>query len=84
MKRHSKEATRAEERLRKKRKPKRHNAAKAVATSKPPPATERTEVSRLTQKAKAWELRTATSMARIWRYQAKLNDAHELLASVYG
>jgi predicted ATPase len=36
------------------------------------------------QKAKSWELRTATSMARLWRDQGKLRQAHDLLAPVYG
>jgi class 3 adenylate cyclase/predicted ATPase len=36
------------------------------------------------QQAKSWELRAATSMARLWRDQGKLNEARELLAPVYG
>jgi predicted ATPase len=35
------------------------------------------------QKAKSWELRTAMSLARLWRDQAKPQAAHHLLASVY-
>jgi tetratricopeptide (TPR) repeat protein len=34
--------------------------------------------------AKAWELRAAMSMARLWRDQGKRTEARELLASVYG
>ena len=36
------------------------------------------------QQAKSWELRAATSMARLWRDQGKRDDARELLAPVYG
>jgi predicted ATPase len=36
------------------------------------------------QQAKSWELRAAMSMARLWRYQGKLQEARELLAPVYG
>jgi class 3 adenylate cyclase/predicted ATPase len=36
------------------------------------------------QQAKSWELRTAMSMARLWRDQAKPRQARELLAPVYG
>jgi len=34
--------------------------------------------------AKAWELRAATSLARLWRDQGRLEGARELLAPVYG
>src|SRR6516162_8883386 len=36
------------------------------------------------QQAKSWELRAATSMARLWRDQGKRQQAHDLLAPVYG
>ena len=36
-----------------------------------------------TQQAKSWELRAATSMARLWRDQGKPQQARELLAPVY-
>jgi predicted ATPase len=36
------------------------------------------------QQAKSWELRAAMSMARLWRYQGKPQQARELLAPVYG
>ena len=36
------------------------------------------------QEAKAWELRAATSLARLWQRQDKQAEAHELLAGVYG
>jgi predicted ATPase len=35
------------------------------------------------QQAKSWELRTATSVARLWRSQGKNRQAYDLLASVY-
>jgi predicted ATPase len=36
------------------------------------------------QQAKSWELRAATSLARLWCQQGKRQDAHDLLAPVYG
>jgi len=36
------------------------------------------------QQAKSWELRATTSLARLWRVQGKTNEAHNLLAPVYG
>ncbi len=36
------------------------------------------------QQAKSWELRAAMSLARLWRDQGKQQQAHELLAPVYG
>jgi predicted ATPase len=36
------------------------------------------------QHAKAYELRAAMSMARLWRDQGKRHEAHDLLAPVYG
>jgi len=35
------------------------------------------------QQAKMWELRTSTSLARLWQSQDKRQDACELLAPVY-
>jgi predicted ATPase len=35
------------------------------------------------QQAKSWELRAATSLARLWQQQGKRNDARQLLAEVY-
>ena len=35
------------------------------------------------QAAKSWELRAATSLARLWRGQGKITEAHDLLAPVY-
>jgi predicted ATPase len=35
------------------------------------------------QQAKLWELRAATSLARLWRDQGKGAQAHDLLAPVY-
>jgi tetratricopeptide (TPR) repeat protein len=36
------------------------------------------------QQAKSWELRAAMSMARLWCDQDKAQEAHDLLAPVYG
>jgi class 3 adenylate cyclase/predicted ATPase len=36
------------------------------------------------QSAKSWELRAATSVARLWQQQGKRQEAHDLLAPVYG
>jgi predicted ATPase len=36
-----------------------------------------------TQQAKCFELRTATSLARLWKSQGKRQEAHDLLAPVY-
>jgi predicted ATPase len=36
------------------------------------------------QQAKSWELRTAMSMARLWRDHGKRDEARELLAPIYG
>ncbi len=36
------------------------------------------------QQAKSWELRAATSLARLWQSQGKRQEAHDLLAPVYG
>ena len=35
------------------------------------------------QRAKSWELRTSTSLARLWQSQGKSKEAHDLLAPVY-
>jgi TOMM system kinase/cyclase fusion protein len=35
------------------------------------------------QQANSWELRAATSMARLWQRQGKRAEAHELLAPIY-
>jgi predicted ATPase len=36
------------------------------------------------QEARSFELRAATSLARLWRDQGKRAEARDLLASVYG
>jgi len=36
------------------------------------------------QKAKSWELRAATSLARLWRDQGKRRQASDLLAPIHG
>ena len=35
------------------------------------------------QSALSWELRAATSLARLWREQARNEEARELLAPIY-
>ncbi len=35
------------------------------------------------QRAKSWELRTATSLAHLWQQQGKIKEGYELLAPVY-
>jgi predicted ATPase len=35
------------------------------------------------QQAKSWELRAATSLARLWQQQSKRQEAYDLLAPVY-
>jgi predicted ATPase len=37
-----------------------------------------------TQQSKSWELRTATSYARLMRDQGRVSTAHDLLAPIYG
>ena len=39
-------------------------------------------ISRL-QQTKSWELRAATSLARLWKFQSKDREAYDLLAPVY-
>jgi predicted ATPase len=36
------------------------------------------------QKGKSWELRAATSLARLWQGQGRLSEAHDRLAPIYG
>jgi predicted ATPase len=36
------------------------------------------------QQARSWELRAATSLARLWRDQVKRSEAHDLLAPIFG
>jgi predicted ATPase len=36
------------------------------------------------QHAKSWELRAATSLARLWQQQGKRQDAYDLLAPIFG
>ena len=35
------------------------------------------------QSAKSWELRAATSLARLWQQQGKQTEARELLSDIY-
>jgi predicted ATPase len=36
------------------------------------------------QQAKSWELRAAISLSRLWQHQGKRDEAHQLLAPIYG
>jgi predicted ATPase len=36
------------------------------------------------QQAKSWELRAATSLSRLWLQHGKCQEAHDLLAPIYG
>ena len=36
------------------------------------------------QSAKSWELRAATSLARLWQKQGKKKEARQLLVEIYG
>jgi predicted ATPase len=36
------------------------------------------------QQARSWELRAATSLARLWQQQGKRTEAYDLLAPIYG
>jgi predicted ATPase len=36
------------------------------------------------QHAKSWELRAALSLSRLWQQQGKRDEAHQLLAPIYG
>jgi len=68
-----------------------HRLAGEIALRSPEPDTakaqayfERALAIARAQQAKSWELRAATSMARLWRDQGKPKQARELLAPVYG
>jgi predicted ATPase len=68
-----------------------HRIAGEIALKSPVPDTakgqayfERALVIARQQQAKSWELRAATSMARLWRERDKAQEAHELLAPIYG
>jgi predicted ATPase len=36
------------------------------------------------RQAKSWELRAAVSLVRLWRKQGRKDEAHRLLAPIYG
>jgi predicted ATPase len=68
-----------------------HRLAGEIALKSPEPDADKAEpyfaralaVARR-QQAKSWELRAATSLARLWRDQVKRDEARELLVPVYG
>ena len=68
-----------------------HRIAGEIALKLPAPDTEKAEkhfesalaIARQ-QRTKSWELRAATSLARLWRSQGKVQQPRELLAPVYG
>jgi predicted ATPase len=68
-----------------------HRIAGEIALKSPAPDTEKAEkyfdralaVARQ-QQTKSWELRAAMSLARLWRGQGRRDEAHGLLAPVYG
>jgi predicted ATPase len=68
-----------------------HRAAGEIALKSPEPDElkaqayfERALTVAREQQAKAWELRAAMSLARLWRNQGRTQHARELLAPVYG
>ena len=68
-----------------------HRIAGEIALMSPEPDAARAEtyferalVVARKQQAKSWELRTAMSIARLWRDQGKRDEARDLLAPVYG
>jgi predicted ATPase len=67
-----------------------HRIAGEVALKSPQPDAAKAEkyfnralVIARQQQAKAWELRAAMSLGRLWRDQGKREEARELLAPVY-
>jgi class 3 adenylate cyclase/predicted ATPase len=68
-----------------------HRLAGEIALMSPRPDTARAEayferaleIARA-QQARSWELRAATSLARLWRDQGRRAEAHDRLAPVYG
>jgi predicted ATPase len=68
-----------------------HRVAGEIALKSPEPDATKAQgyferalsVARL-QEAKSWELRAATSLARLWRDQGNQDKAHDLLGPIYG
>ena len=68
-----------------------HRTAGEIALLSPEPDAAKAQVyfehalaAAQTQQARSFELRAATSLARLWRDQGKRTEAHGLLAPVYG
>jgi class 3 adenylate cyclase/predicted ATPase len=68
-----------------------HRVAGEIALESPEPDAlkaeayfERARAVARAQQAKSWELRAAMSLARLWRDQGKRDEAHDLLAPIYG
>ena len=68
-----------------------HRTAGDIALLAPEPAVNKAEIhfsralaAAREQQAKSWELRAATSLARLWYDRGERNKAGELLAPVYG
>jgi len=64
-----------------------HRTAGEIALLSPEPDAAKAETyfgRARTQQAKSWELRAATSLARLRRDQGKRDEARDLLAPVYG
>ena len=68
-----------------------HRFAGEIALKSPAPDTEKAQKhferalnAARKRQMKSFELRAATSLARLWRDQGKRDEARELLAAVYG
>ena len=53
-------------------------------TRRPRSASAKLSPSPASSRRKLWELRAATSLARLWRGQGRRHEAHDLLAPIYG
>ena len=64
--------------------PRRHRALRSQPARRGPNRPRRGAAHRATQQAKSYELRAATSLARLWGEQGRRAEARDLLAPVYG